>query len=97
MAGKGCKRGSIFEYREEPLVFLNEPSAIRDTAQGVEFRTAEMVKGLLEERLQQIERDTGRRPRGKGLRELKEAIVHELLPLDPLLQLPVTFAPETGE
>ena len=43
------KRGSIFEYLEEPLVFLNEPSAIRDTAQGVEFRTAEMVKGLLEE------------------------------------------------
>ena len=24
-------------------------------------------------------------------------VVHELLPLDPLLQLPVTFAPETGE
>lgn len=41
---------------------------------------ASTVKGLLEERLQQIERDTGRRPRGKGLRELKEAIVHELLP-----------------
>lgn len=41
---------------------------------------ASTVKGLLEERLQQIERDTGRRPRGKGARELKEAIVHELLP-----------------
>lgn len=41
---------------------------------------ASVVKGLLEERLQQIERDTGRRPRGKGARELKEAIVHELLP-----------------
>lgn len=41
---------------------------------------ASTVKGLLDERLQQIERDTGRRPRGKGARELKEAIVHELLP-----------------
>lgn len=41
---------------------------------------ASTVKGLLEDRLQQIERDTGRRPRGKGARELKEAIVHELLP-----------------
>ena len=38
------------------------------------------VKKLLEERLQKIEDDTGRRPRGKQARELKEAIVHELLP-----------------
>ena len=39
-----------------------------------------VVKGLLEERLQQIEQATGRRPRGKQARELKDAIVHELLP-----------------
>ena len=39
-----------------------------------------VVKKLLEERLQKIEDDTGRRPRGKQARELKEAIVHELLP-----------------
>ena len=39
-----------------------------------------VVKTLLEERLQKIEDDTGRRPRGKQVRELKEAIVHELLP-----------------
>lgn len=39
-----------------------------------------VVKTLLEERLQKIEDDTGRRPRGKQAKELKEAIVHELLP-----------------
>jgi recombination associated protein RdgC len=41
---------------------------------------ASVVKSLLEEKLQKIEVDTGRRPRGKALRELKEGIVHELLP-----------------
>ncbi len=39
-----------------------------------------VVKTLLEERLQKIEDDTGRRPRGKQAKELKEGIVHELLP-----------------
>jgi recombination associated protein RdgC len=39
-----------------------------------------VVKPMLEQRLQKIEADTGRRPRGKALRELKEGIVHELLP-----------------
>jgi len=41
---------------------------------------ASVVKSLLEERLQKIEDDTGRRPRGKQARELKEAIQQELLP-----------------
>jgi recombination associated protein RdgC len=41
---------------------------------------ASVVKTLLEERLQMIEDDTGRRPRGKQAKELKESIVHELLP-----------------
>jgi recombination associated protein RdgC len=41
---------------------------------------ASVVKTLLEARLQKIEDDTGRRPRGKQARELKEAIQHELLP-----------------
>ena len=41
---------------------------------------ASVVKSLLEERLQKIEDDTGRRPRGKQVRDLKEDIVHELLP-----------------
>jgi recombination associated protein RdgC len=39
-----------------------------------------VVKTLLEQRMQKIEDDTGRRPRGKQAKELKEAIVHELLP-----------------
>ena len=41
---------------------------------------ASAVKSLLEQRLDKIEAGTGRRPRGKALRELKEGIVHELLP-----------------
>ncbi|HOM14085.1 MAG TPA: recombination-associated protein RdgC [Rubrivivax sp.] len=41
---------------------------------------ASAVKDVLEQRLDKIEADTGRRPRGKRLRELKEDIVHELLP-----------------
>ncbi|MEO7854748.1 MAG: recombination-associated protein RdgC [Rubrivivax sp.] len=41
---------------------------------------ASVVKTLLEEQLQKIEDDTGRRPRGKHAKEMKEAIVHGLLP-----------------
>jgi recombination associated protein RdgC len=39
-----------------------------------------VVKDLLEERLAGIERDTGRRPKGKASREIKDEIVRELLP-----------------
>jgi recombination associated protein RdgC len=39
-----------------------------------------VVKGLLDERLDKIKAETGRRPRGKRAREMKEEIVHELLP-----------------
>ncbi|HRY88208.1 MAG TPA: recombination-associated protein RdgC [Rubrivivax sp.] len=39
-----------------------------------------VVKAQLQARLDQIEQETGRRPRGKALRELKEALVHSLLP-----------------
>lgn len=38
------------------------------------------VKTQLEARLDKIEQDTGRRPKGKQAKELKEEIVHELLP-----------------
>lgn len=38
------------------------------------------VKDQLEARLDKVEASTGRRPRGKAARELKEEIVHELLP-----------------
>jgi recombination associated protein RdgC len=39
-----------------------------------------VVKTQLQARLDQIEQETGRRPRGKLARELKEAVVHSLLP-----------------
>jgi len=39
-----------------------------------------VVKTRLEEQLKQAEAETGRRPRGKRAKELKEGIVHELLP-----------------
>jgi recombination associated protein RdgC len=39
-----------------------------------------VVKDQLDARLQKIEADTGRRPKGKASREIKDEIVHELLP-----------------
>jgi recombination associated protein RdgC len=39
-----------------------------------------VVKDQLEARLQKIEQQTGRRPKGKASREIKEEIVHDLLP-----------------
>ncbi|MFY9514485.1 MAG: recombination-associated protein RdgC [Rubrivivax sp.] len=39
-----------------------------------------VVKDELTARLEKIEQQTGRRPKGKASREIKDAIVHELLP-----------------
>jgi recombination associated protein RdgC len=39
-----------------------------------------VVKTQLDTRLAKLEADTGRRPRGKQAKEIKEGIVHELLP-----------------
>jgi recombination associated protein RdgC len=39
-----------------------------------------VVKAQLEERLKAIEQQTGRRPKGKAAKELKEEIIHTLLP-----------------
>ncbi len=41
---------------------------------------ASVVKRQVEARLDKIETETGRRPKGKARRELKEQVVHELLP-----------------
>jgi len=41
---------------------------------------ASAVKDLLEARLDQVEAQTGRRPKGKQAKQLKEELVHELLP-----------------
>lgn len=39
-----------------------------------------VVKNLVEERLAAIEAQTGRRPKGKAVREIKEQLVHDLMP-----------------
>ena len=41
--------GTLFEYLDDPILFWNEPSAVREAAHGVEFRAGETLKGLLEE------------------------------------------------
>lgn len=41
---------------------------------------ASVVRGELETRLDRVEAETGRRPKGKRAKELKEEIVHSLLP-----------------
>jgi len=41
---------------------------------------AGVVKTLVDEQLVVIEQQTGRRPKGKAVREIKEQIVHELMP-----------------
>jgi len=41
---------------------------------------SQVVKNTLEQQLEKIEADTGRRPKGKKARDLKEDIVHGLLP-----------------
>lgn len=38
------------------------------------------VKSRLEERLDQVERETGRRPKGKQAKEMKDEVIQELLP-----------------
>ena len=39
-----------------------------------------VVKAEVQAKLDQIEKDTGRRPKGKIVKELKEAVIHALLP-----------------
>ena len=41
---------------------------------------AGVVKNLIEQRLAAIEAQTGRRPKGKAVREIKEQLVHDLMP-----------------
>lgn len=57
---------------------------------------ASVVKSQLEARIAQIEADTGRKPRGKAAKELKEEIVHSLLPraFPKRSSTPVWIAPE---
>ncbi|MGD9835154.1 MAG: recombination-associated protein RdgC [Piscinibacter sp.] len=69
---RGEKHGALLESVGGQLI-LKLCSEAKPVPSGV-------VKQQLEAKLDQIEADTGRRPKGKAKRELKEQIVHELLP-----------------
>lgn len=69
---RGEKHGALLESVAGQLI-LKLCSEAKPVPSGV-------VKQQLEAKLDQIEAETGRRPKGKAKRELKEQIVHELLP-----------------
>lgn len=69
---RGEKHGALLESVGGQLI-LKLCSEAKPVPSGV-------VKQQLEARLDQIEAETGRRPKGKAKRELKEQIVHALLP-----------------
>mgnify|MGYP003594054006 CR=1 FL=1 len=69
---RGRKHGPLLESVGGQLI-LELCTELKPVPGGV-------VKQQLEARLERIEADTGRRPKGKAARELKEQIVHELLP-----------------
>lgn len=69
---RGERHGALAEAFAGQLVleFRSETKAV----------PAAVVRNLLEERLDAIEQQDGRRPKGRRARELKEEIVHALLP-----------------
>jgi len=69
---RGEKHGALLESVGGQLI-LQLCTESRPVPAGV-------VKRQVEARLDQIEAETGRRPKGKAKRELKEQVVHELLP-----------------
>jgi recombination associated protein RdgC len=69
---RGEKHGALLESVGGQLV-LKLCTETKPVPGGV-------VKEQLNARLDKIEAETGRRPKGKGAREIKEEIVHELLP-----------------
>jgi recombination associated protein RdgC len=72
VAPRGDKHGALAESVGGQLV-LQLCTETKAVPGGV-------VKQQLQARLDQIEQETGRRPRGKLARELKDAVVHSLLP-----------------
>jgi recombination associated protein RdgC len=72
VAPRGRKHGALLESVGGQLV-LTLCSETRPVPGAV-------VKQQLEARLDQVEAGTGRRPKGKAAREIKDEIVHELLP-----------------
>ena len=69
---RGEKHGALLESIGGQLI-LKLCTETRPVPGGV-------VKDQLNARLEKIEAETGRRPKGKASREIKEEIVHELLP-----------------
>jgi recombination associated protein RdgC len=69
---RGEKHGALLESVGGQLV-LKLCTETRPVPSGV-------VKEQLNARLEKIEAETGRRPKGKASREIKDEIVHELLP-----------------
>jgi recombination associated protein RdgC len=72
IAPRGDNQGALLESVGGQLI-LQLCSETKGVPSGV-------VKDLLEVRLKDIEAQTGRRPKGKMVKELKEEIVHSLLP-----------------
>lgn len=72
VAPRGPKHGALLESVGGQLI-LKLCREAKPVPAGV-------VKDMLAARLDKIEQDTGRRPKGKAAKELKEQIVHELLP-----------------
>jgi recombination associated protein RdgC len=72
VAPRGRKHGALAESVAGQLVLTlcTETKAVPGS----------VVKRRLEEQLDALEQQTGRRPKGKQAKELKEAIQHELLP-----------------
>lgn len=87
---RGEKHGALIESvgGELLLTLTSEKRAV----------PARTVKRELEKRLDKIEADTGRRPKGKKAKELKEELVHELLPraFPSRSSVPVWVSPERG-
>lgn len=71
-APRGDKHAALVEWVGTELI-------LRLTRESRNVPAA-TVKRELDKRLDKIEADTGRRPKGKRAKELKEEVVHELLP-----------------
>ena len=69
---RGLKHGALFEHVGGQLI-LQLCTETKAVPGGV-------VKTQLAERLDAVEKDTGRRPKGKRARELKDEVVQDLLP-----------------
>jgi recombination associated protein RdgC len=72
VAPRGAEHGALAEAVAGQLV-LRQRRETRSVPGGV-------VRQELEARLDALEKQTGQRPRGRGRRELKEELVHTLLP-----------------